>query len=56
MLEALALTGFAPHEVRPRFLPLTTKSAFPILVRVYLLCPPLQWLFGKQMFIVAEPR
>jgi SAM-dependent methyltransferase len=59
MLEALALTGFAATEVRPRFLPSTTKSAFPqwpILVRIYLRCPPLQWLFGKQMFIVAEKR
>jgi SAM-dependent methyltransferase len=59
MVEALALTGFTPTEVRPRFLPFTTKSAmpqWPILIRVYLRMPPLQWLLGKQMFIAAEKR
>jgi hypothetical protein len=42
--------------VQPRFLPYTTKSAlpsWPVLVRLYLRCPPLQWLLGRQMFIVA---
>jgi SAM-dependent methyltransferase len=59
MVEALALTAFRPTEVRPHFLPFTTKSAlpqWPVLVRLYLRCPPLQWLFGKQMFIAAEKR
>lgn len=56
MVEALELTGFSPREVRPRFLPYTTKSAapqWPWLVRLYLRCPPLHWLFGQQMFIAA---
>jgi SAM-dependent methyltransferase len=59
MVEALALTGFTPTEVRPRFLPFTTKSALPQspwLVRLYLRFPPAQWLLGKQMFIAAEKR
>jgi len=60
MGEALALCGFVPREVRPRFLPYTTKSAlpqWPALVRLYLRCPPLHWLLGKQMFIAAiKPR
>ncbi len=56
MLEALALCGFETETVRPRFLPYSTKSAlpsWPILVRLYLRCPPLHRLLGKQMFIVA---
>jgi SAM-dependent methyltransferase len=55
--EALVLSGFTVREVRPHFLPYTTKSAapqWPWLVRLYLRCPPLHWLFGKQMFVVAE--
>ena len=42
MVEALALTGFRVVEVRPRFLPFTTKSAlppWPSLVRLYLRVP-----------------
>jgi hypothetical protein len=57
MAEALEMSGFTPTEVRPQFLPYTTKSAlpqWPILVRLYLRCPPLHRLLGKQMFIVAE--
>lgn len=56
MVEALVISGFEPIEVRPRFLPYTTKSAlppWPILVRLYLRCPPLHRLLGRQMFIVA---
>jgi len=56
MLEALALCGFETETVRPRFLPYSTKSAlpsWPILVRLYLRCPALHRLLGKQMFIVA---
>jgi len=59
MVEALALAGFTPTEVRARFLPFTTKSAlpqWPILIRMYLRFPPAQWLLGKQMFIAAEKR
>jgi SAM-dependent methyltransferase len=57
MVEALEISGFRPLEVRPRFLPYTTKSAlpsWPILVRLYLRIPAAHRLLGKQMFIVAE--
>jgi SAM-dependent methyltransferase len=56
MVEVLEATGFQIEEVRPRFLPYTTKSrlpSWPILVKVYLRVRPLQWLLGQQMFIVA---
>ncbi|HLK12248.1 MAG TPA: class I SAM-dependent methyltransferase [Candidatus Binatia bacterium] len=56
MIEGLAVAGFRPIEVRPRFLPYTTKSRlprWPALVRVYLRVPLLQRLLGKQMFLVA---
>jgi SAM-dependent methyltransferase len=57
MVEALEMAGFHPTEVRPRFLPYSTKSTlpqWPILVRTYLRVPPLHRLLGKQMFIAAE--
>ena len=58
MAEALALAGFRVVEMRPRFLPFSTKSAlpsWPILVRWYLKIPLAQRLLGKQMFVVATP-
>jgi SAM-dependent methyltransferase len=57
MSEALELIGFDIVECRARFLPYTFKSrlpAWPWLVRLYLKLPPAQWLFGKQMFLVAS--
>lgn len=57
MAEALALAGFRVTECRARFLPYTTKSRLPqasFLVRLYLTLPPVQWLLGKQMLVVAE--
>ena len=57
MAEALRVSGFEVIECRPRFLPYTTKSLLPQwswLVRFYLTFPPVQWLFGKQMFLVAR--
>jgi hypothetical protein len=56
MAEALELTGFTIRECRPRFLPFSTKSGLPqspLLVSIYLRIAPLQWLLGKQMFLVA---
>jgi len=56
LVEALEMTGLEPVEVRPRFLPYTTKVRVPKapwLLRLYLRLPPAQWLFGKQMWIVA---
>jgi SAM-dependent methyltransferase len=55
--EALALSGFRVTECRPRFLPYSTKSKLPQsppLLKLYLRLSPLQTLFGKQMFVVAE--
>lgn len=57
LAEAVGLTGFAVRELRPRFLPFSTKGnrlAAPQLLRLYLRCPPLQWLTGKQMLLVAD--
>jgi SAM-dependent methyltransferase len=60
MAEALTVAGFGVVESRARFLPYTTKSRLPqwdFLVRLYLRLPPAQFLFGKQMLVVAErPR
>lgn len=56
LVEALGLVGFHLAEVRPRFLPFTTKSRLPQhpwLIRLYLLVPPAQWLLGKQAWVVA---
>jgi hypothetical protein len=56
LTEALEMLGFRVTEVRPRFLPYTTKTRLPqhpLLLRLYLRLPPAQWLLGKQMFLVA---
>ena len=57
--EALESVGFEIIEERIRFLPFTSKSAlpkWPWLVRLYLKLRPVQWLFGKQTFVVARKR
>lgn len=57
MIEALEVSGYEIAECRPRFLPYTTKSRLPqspALVRMYLRLRPAQWIFGKQMLIVAR--
>lgn len=57
MAEALGVAGFDVIECRPRFLPYTTKSRlpkWPALVKLYLALPPAQWIFGKQMLVVAR--
>ena len=56
MTEAIELAGFTVLECRPRFMPYSTKSRLPqspALLRIYLRVPPLQWLLGGQMFLVA---
>lgn len=56
MGEALELAGFTVIECRPRFMPYSTKSKVPqspLLLRIYLRVPPLHWLRGGQMFLVA---
>jgi SAM-dependent methyltransferase len=57
MIEALEVSGFQVQECRPRFLPYTTKSRLPRspwLVSTYLRLKPAQWIFGKQMLLVAK--
>jgi len=60
MEEALTMSGFRMVENRASFLPYTTKSRLPksaLLLRIYLWFRPIQWLMGKQMFLVAQkPR
>ena len=56
LVEALEVAGFTIRELRPRFLPFTSKSALPKwewLVALYLRLPPVQWLVGKQTFVAA---
>jgi SAM-dependent methyltransferase len=56
VVEALTLAGFRTVEVRPRFLPFSTKSVlpqWPMLVSLYLRLPLLHRWLGKQMFVVA---
>jgi ubiquinone/menaquinone biosynthesis C-methylase UbiE len=58
MIEALEVCGFRVREVRPRFLPYTTKlpvPRWPVLVRLYLRLPVLHHVFGRQMFLVGVP-
>ncbi|MFY9822093.1 MAG: class I SAM-dependent methyltransferase [Thermoanaerobaculia bacterium] len=57
LCDFLAAEGFRVIEVRPRFLPLTIKSRFPVipfLIRLYLKLPPSP--FAKQMLVRAEWR
>lgn len=56
LVEALELVGLKPVEVRPRFLPFTTKSALPqhpFLVWLYLKVPIVHRFLGQQSWIVA---
>ncbi len=57
LYEALHLTDFTIEYKKVRFLPYTANSkipAAPFLIRLYLRVPPLQFIFGKQTFIVAK--
>jgi SAM-dependent methyltransferase len=57
LTEASESVGFEVVEVIPRFLPYTTRSAFPQspwLVRLYLLARPAWPLFGGQTWFVAR--
>lgn len=58
LVEAAELAGFKLLYLKRRFLPYTSKSRLPRhpwLVRLYLKLPPVQFLFGKQTLMVAEP-
>ena len=57
VVEALALSGFAPKVVKSRTLPFSFKSRLPHwtwLVRLYLRIPLIWKIMGKQFFIVGE--
>lgn len=59
LFEALYLTGFAVTYQKVRFLPYTANSnipASPLLIRLYLRLPFVQFLMGKQTFVVAEKK
>jgi SAM-dependent methyltransferase len=57
LAEVLTFTDFDVKEVRSRFLPYTFKTRLPqtdLLLRLYLRLRPVQLLFGRQMFVVAN--
>jgi len=57
MAEALGVAGFEIEELRPRFLPYTTKGRLPsrpLLLKLYLRLPLAHRLLGQQMFVVAR--
>lgn len=59
LYEALLLTDFRQDFRKVRFLPYTANSripAAPFLIKLYLKLPPLQFLMGKQTFIVASKK
>jgi hypothetical protein len=56
LVEALEIVGFNISLLKKKFLPYTTKSSVPqndFLIKTYLRLPILQWIFGKQTFIVG---
>lgn len=57
LVEALEINGFKVIKCLPKFLPYSTKSKLPkniFLIKLYLKLPFLQYIFGKQTFIVAR--
>jgi hypothetical protein len=57
LCDFLVANGFRIVDCRPRFLPLTVKSRWPVhpaLIRAYVASPLKP--FGKQMLVLAEPR
>lgn len=57
LLEALEIGGLQKEFVKPRFLPFTMSDRFPswpFLVRLYLLLPWAQLLWGKQFLVIAR--
>jgi len=56
LVEALQLAGLKPIEVRPRFLPFTSKSGLPqhpFFVGLHLKIPIVQRILDQQSWIVA---
>jgi ubiquinone/menaquinone biosynthesis C-methylase UbiE len=59
LVEALELVQMQVDEVRPRFLPYTTRSRIPnhpLLVRLYLALPLAHRILGKQAWVVASKK
>lgn len=57
LAEALEINGFKVIKCLPKFLPYSTKSKLPkyiFLIKLYLKLPFLQYILGKQAFIVAR--
>lgn len=57
LVEAFHLVDLHVEEVRPRFLPYTTRSQLPRwswLIWLYLKLRPAHWIFGKQAFVAAR--
>jgi SAM-dependent methyltransferase len=57
MIEALEVAGFQRELVIPRFLPFTMSDRVPhrpFLVRLYLIVPLAQRLWGKQFLVMAR--
>jgi len=57
MVEALEIAGYQTELVIPRFLPFTMSGRVPyraFVIRLYLLLPPAQRLWGKQFLVIAR--
>jgi SAM-dependent methyltransferase len=57
LLEAFHLTKFDTTYQKTRFLPYTANSripAYPFLIKLYLKLAPIQFLMGKQTFMIAK--
>ncbi len=57
MVEALEVAGFRRELVIPRFLPFTMSTRIPhwaFLIRLYLMLPLAQRLWGKQFLVIAR--
>ncbi len=57
VVEAMEIAGFRRELVLPRFLPFTMSDRVPyraFLVRLYLLLPLAQRLWGKQFLVIAR--
>lgn len=57
--EIISHIGLDIVELKPKFLPWTTKSKIPrhpLLVKLYLKLKPVQFLMGKQLFLYARKK
>ena len=57
MVEALEIAGFQTERVVPRFLPFTMSNRMPyraFMVRLYLMVPLAQRIWGKQFLVIAR--